>query len=245
MLLLFTAACSSAPSATSGNAGRVPLPLTLTSSAFVNGGAIPADFSCDGRNTSPPLSWSAPPAATQALAVLVQDEDVPGTFTDWALYDLTSGTSLPPGIPASATLASGGKQALNGTGAVGYAGPCPPRGSMHQYVFRIIALDRSTGLPPGSAAADVKNAMQGHIIAMGELAGTYTASPNAVVARPPGAGEAPAASPSAPPPPPRVTVTHHGEGTAMLIAAIAGAALVAVLGGCKAAMAPGERRRAS
>ena len=113
--------------------------MTLTSTAFVDGGAIPMDFSCDGRNMSPPLSWDAPPSATQALVIVVNDQDL--AFTHWALYDLPPGRSLSSGVPTTATLASGGKQGLNSAAAVGYTGPCPPPGSTHHYVFRVIALD--------------------------------------------------------------------------------------------------------
>jgi Raf kinase inhibitor-like YbhB/YbcL family protein len=169
MLLVVSAGCSS--STTSNRTVGVALPMTLTSTAFVNGGTIPTDFSCDGRNISPPLSWSAPPSATQALAIVIDDQDA--TFTHWTLYDLPSGRSLPAAVPATATPDSGGKQGLNSAGSVGYAGPCPPSGSTHHYIFRIIALDAPTGLPPGTNASDVKNAMQGHIIGTGELAGTF------------------------------------------------------------------------
>ena len=93
VLLIVSAACSSTSSTTSDKTVGVALPMTLTSTAFVDGGAIPTDFSCDGRNISPPLSWSAPPSATQALVIVVDDQDVP--FTHWALYDLPSGRSLP------------------------------------------------------------------------------------------------------------------------------------------------------
>jgi Raf kinase inhibitor-like YbhB/YbcL family protein len=143
--------------------------MTLTSTAFVNGGKIPTDFSCDGRNISPPLSWSAPPSATQALVIVVDDQDA--TFTHWTLYDLPSGRSLPAGMPA--TLASGGQQGLNSAGNVGYTGPCPPPGSTHHYMFRIIALDAPTGLPPGAKASEIEHAMQSHIIGTGELAATF------------------------------------------------------------------------
>jgi Raf kinase inhibitor-like YbhB/YbcL family protein len=171
VLLIVSAACSSTSSTTPDKTVGVALPMTLTSTAFVDGGAIPTDFSCDARNISPPFAWSAPPSATQALAIVVDDQDVP--FTHWALYDLLTGRSLPSGVPATATLASGGSQGLNSAGNVGYTGPCPPHGSTHHYIFRIIALDSPTGLLPGAKASDVKNAIQGHIIGTGELAGTF------------------------------------------------------------------------
>jgi Raf kinase inhibitor-like YbhB/YbcL family protein len=171
VLLIMSSACSSTSSMTPDKTVGVALPMTLTSTEFVDGGSIPMDFSCDGRNISPPLSWSAPPSATQALVILVDDQDV--TFTHWVLYDLLSGRSLLPGVPATATLASGGEQGLNSAGTVGYTGPCPPHGSTHHYVFRVIALDSPTALPPSAKASDVKNAMEGHIIGTGELAGTF------------------------------------------------------------------------
>ena len=170
------ASCSSSSPSTP-TAGFEPLAtassrtsMTLTSTAFTDGGSIPVDYSCDGSNVSPPLAWTGAPATTRAFVVLMEDPDVARTFTHWVLYDLTSGSSLPAAVPASASIAT---QGLNSAGKQGYTGPCPPRGSTHHYRFSVFALDAPTGLPAGASASDVKAAMQGHILATATLTATF------------------------------------------------------------------------
>lgn len=149
--------------------------LRLTSSAFAPGGPIPTDDTSDGADRSPPLSWSDPPAGTVAFVLVVEDPDAPsGLFTHWLLYDLPAGTrSLPPGLPTAESLANGARQGRNDFGTLGYRGPCPPPGPPHRYAFRLYALDRLTGLPPGAQRAAVLRAVEGHVLATGELVGTY------------------------------------------------------------------------
>jgi Raf kinase inhibitor-like YbhB/YbcL family protein len=144
--------------------------LDVTSSAFTNGGAIPVQFTCDGADQAPPLSWGNPPPGTKSFALVVDDPDAPnGTFRHWSVYD----------IPGSVRSIGGGQQSgtevTNDFGKPGYGGPCPPKGhGPHHYHFKLFALDVDK-LDVGSNAriADVENAAQRHAIAQGEVVGTY------------------------------------------------------------------------
>jgi hypothetical protein len=152
--------------------------LTLTSPAFAPGGEIPIRYTCEGDDVSPPLAWSAPPAGTRSLALIVDDPDAPDpkapkmTCVHWVLYDLPpTAESLPEGVAARA-LPAGTREGLNDWKRTGYGGPCPPIGR-HRYVHKLYALD--TVLPdlgqPSKAA--LERAMQGHVLARAELIGTY------------------------------------------------------------------------
>ncbi len=168
--------------ATAGTSPTVPpvaVRIQLTSPAFTTSGALPTEYTCDGPDRSPPLSWSEPPPGTAAFVLVVEDPDAPGgTFTHWLLYDLPAATrSLPPAVPPDETLQSGARQGRNDFGTVGYRGPCPPPGRPHRYVFRLYALDRPTGLPPGAQRNEILRALEGHILAIGELVGTYGREP--------------------------------------------------------------------
>jgi Raf kinase inhibitor-like YbhB/YbcL family protein len=143
--------------------------FTLTSTAFVDGGAIPVRLTCDGASTSPALEWSGAPAATGALALTVLDPDANG-FVHWLIYDIPGAAagSLPEGITTSSPIPQG----LNGAGKAGYTGPCPPSG-VHRYVFTLYALDGPLGLQAHPHRAEVETAMQGHILAKVVLTATY------------------------------------------------------------------------
>jgi len=177
-LATLAAACSSSSPSTTPTAATTPsattnaaTTMTLTSTAFTDGGSIPTGYSCDGANTSPPLAWTGAPAATRAYAILMEDPDAPsGTFVHWVLYDLTSGSSLPPAVPATSTIAT---QGVNSAGKPGYTGPCPPLGSTHHYRFSIFALDAPTGLPAGAKASDVRSAIESHTLATATLTATF------------------------------------------------------------------------
>lgn len=150
--------------------------MTITSPAFAGNGEIPAVHTCEGRDLSPALSWTAPPAGTQSLALIVDDPDAPDpaapktTWVHWVLYNLPPmAASLPEGASG---LPPGTLQGVNDWRRTGYGGPCPPVGR-HRYFFKLYALD--TLLPdlrqPTKAA--LEKAMQGHVLAHAELVGTY------------------------------------------------------------------------
>lgn len=153
---------------------KVQTALQLTSSSF-RGNQIPAKFTCNGAGISPQLAWSAPPAGTASLALVVTDPDAPGrTFVHWVLYDLPAHTqSLPEELPTLGQLSDGSRQGHNDFGQIGYGGPCPPGNSPHHYVFTLYALNAKLNLPAGAKLAQVETAMQGHILARGELIALY------------------------------------------------------------------------
>ena len=144
--------------------------FALTSDAFKDGQAIPTQFSCDGADKSPALSWAEPPQGTKSYALVVDDPDAPsGTFRHWGAFD----------IPASArSIAAGqvaGTQATNDFGKSGYGGPCPPKGhGPHHYHFKLFALDTDRlGISANAKVADVENEAGKHAVGRGELVGTY------------------------------------------------------------------------
>lgn len=149
--------------------------LKLESPAFSPGGDIPRQYTCDGPDLSPPLRWSDPPAGTQSLALICDDPDAPaGTWVHWVLYRIPpSARELPEGIPKQEELADGSRQGRNDFRKIGYGGPCPPRGPKHRYYFRLYALDIVPDLPAGATKAQLLQAMDGHILAQGELMGRY------------------------------------------------------------------------
>jgi len=149
--------------------------MNLTSTSFQDGSHIPAKFTCSGAGLSPQLAWTAPPAATASLALIVTDPDAPrGTWVHWVLYSLPAGTrALPEGLPALGQLPDGALQGRNDFGKIGYGGPCPPPGSPHHYIFTLYALDAKLNLPAGEKRAQVEAAMKGHILASGRLVGLF------------------------------------------------------------------------
>lgn len=149
--------------------------LELTSPAFAAGAPIPRQYTCDGANASPPLEWRGVPDGTRQLALICDDPDAPaGTWVHWVLYGLdASTTQLPEGVPTQGTLQGGARQGANDFKKTGYGGPCPPRGKPHRYFFKLYALDAELALVPGARKADLERAMRGHILAQGELMGTY------------------------------------------------------------------------
>ncbi len=149
--------------------------MQLTSTAFSEGGAIPAKFTCDDRNVSPVLSWSGVPTGAKSLVLIADDPDAPGgTWVHWVLYDLPAATSeLAEDTAKSQYLPSGAKQGLNDFKRLGYGGPCPPPGKPHRYFFKLYALDTLLELKPGATKNEVERAMQKHILGQGQLMGIY------------------------------------------------------------------------
>jgi Raf kinase inhibitor-like YbhB/YbcL family protein len=146
--------------------------LVLTSSAFQNGGKIPASYTCSGLNKSPALAWTGAPGGTRSFALILSDPDAPGgTFVHWVIYNLSKATKeLSEGELASIT---NGEEGINARGESGYTGPCPPPGKPHHYHFRLYALDQKLELGAGAGAEQVEAAMKGHVLASGELVGVF------------------------------------------------------------------------
>jgi len=143
--------------------------ITVTSSAFSAGGPIPPQFTCKGANRNPPLHIDGLPSATETVVLIVDDPDAPGgLFTHWLVWNIKNSTT---DIPSGGS-PGGGKEGTNGFGKTGYGGPCPPSGT-HRYFFRVFALNQALNLSPGSKRAALDQAMQGHVIASGELMGRF------------------------------------------------------------------------
>jgi Raf kinase inhibitor-like YbhB/YbcL family protein len=149
--------------------------MQVQSSAFSAGEPIPPQYTCDGDDLSPPLSWSEPPAGTQSLALTCDDPDAPGgTWDHWVLFNIPASVrSLPEGIPSDEVVAGVGTHGSNSWKRIGYGGPCPPQGSTHRYEFKLYALDMALDLEPGASKRDLEKAMSGHILAAGQLTGRY------------------------------------------------------------------------
>lgn len=158
-------------------AGGATMTIQISSAAFEEGGAIPKNYTCDGANISPPLKWSRLPAGTKSVALIADDPDAPaGTWVHWVLYALPpTVTELAENQPPDKTLANGARQGTNDFRKIGYGGPCPPRGT-HRYSFKIYALDTDLALNPGATKAELLKAMDGHLLANGQLMARYQRS---------------------------------------------------------------------
>ena len=150
------------------------MPFTLSSSAFTQGQPIPAAYSCKGRDISPALAWTEPPANTQSFALIMDDPDAPaGTWVHWVIYNIPASTrGLPEGVPTDAQLSDGSLQGTTSARSTGYHGPCPPSGT-HRYFFKLYALDTSLSIASANKEKLLK-AMDGHILAQTELMGTFS-----------------------------------------------------------------------
>ena len=143
--------------------------MHITSSAFEHNGRVPVKYTCNGKNTSPPLAIEDIPPGTESLAIIVDDPDAPGrTFVHWLIWDIS-----PTGELAENT--APGTQGRNDFGKSAYGGPCPPSGT-HRYFFRVYALGTTLGIAEGSSRADLERAMKGHVLAEAELIGLYSQS---------------------------------------------------------------------
>jgi Raf kinase inhibitor-like YbhB/YbcL family protein len=149
--------------------------MKLTSNAFSDGQRIPKDCSCEGKNSSPALSWTEVPEGVRSFALIVDDPDAPmGTFVHWVLYDLPANArALPAGVAQGASAPAGAKQGKNSYGRLGYDGPCPPSGPYHRYYFTLYALDGPLGLKAGAKKEEVERAMSGRVIASAVVRGRY------------------------------------------------------------------------
>ena len=149
--------------------------LSVSSTVFQEGDRIPSKYTCQGQDVLPPLTWGEPLEVTQSFALIMDDADAPGgVFTHWVLFNVPSDCrELPEGVPAQEQLTSGGLQGKNDFRRIGYSGPCPPPGRPHRYRFTLYALDQPVDLKAGVSKKQVLDAMQGHILAQGQLTGTY------------------------------------------------------------------------
>lgn len=143
--------------------------INVSSPAFEDGMEIPRKYTCDGENINPPLSFENFPENTVSLALIMDDPDAPNrTFNHWTVWNIR------PDIGAIDENFVPGIIGKNSYGEFNYSGPCPPKGSTHQYYFMIYALDINLELPIDSGTQDLLKAMEGHVLAQGQLIGKYT-----------------------------------------------------------------------
>ena len=151
--------------------------LQLTSDAFTNGQSIPAKYSCTGKNISPALAWTEPPAGTQSFALIVDDPDAPSrTWVHWVLFNIKADVrSLQEDLPITGKNVDPNAIYVgnNSSGATAYQGPCPPSGT-HRYFFKLYALDTVISLLPSATKDQLLKEMDGHILAQAELMGTFS-----------------------------------------------------------------------
>ena len=154
--------------------GSKKMEIKVESTAFNEGDMIPSKYTCDGLNVSPPLSWSYLPESTKSIVLISDDPDAPmGTWVHWVVYNIPPQVNeFPENVPPTKTLENGAIQGTTDFGRIGYGGPCPPSGT-HRYFFKIYALDTMLDLDPGSSKKQVLNAMEGHMLAEGQLMGRY------------------------------------------------------------------------
>jgi Raf kinase inhibitor-like YbhB/YbcL family protein len=151
--------------------------LALSSTAFAEGTLIPKKYTCDGPQTSPPLSITGAPTSTKSFVLIIDDPDVPkavkpdGYFLHLVLFNI-------PGTTRDITEGSMvGTYGANGAGKNAYAGPCPPpqyEPSTHHYVFHLYALDTVLVLKEGASKEQVETAMQGHVLGQTTLTSLYS-----------------------------------------------------------------------
>ena len=150
--------------------------LDIKSTAFGEGNSIPKQYTCDGADISPQLSWSQPPEGTGSMVLICDDPDAPmGTWVHWVLYGLSPDTlEISENIPDDREVLGGAKHGVNDFHKYGYGGPCPPGGT-HRYFFKLYAVDTEVvDLDPGATKDEVLVAIKGHVLAEGELMGRYS-----------------------------------------------------------------------
>jgi Raf kinase inhibitor-like YbhB/YbcL family protein len=155
--------------------------LTLTTTAFPDGGIIPNKFTqADPNAVSPRLQWTNVPPNTVSFALIMHDPDVARQRTTedvlhWLVFNIPgTARELPEGVPPQAQLPDGTIQGKNVGGVAGYRGPgAPAAGPHHHYTFELFALDTKLDLGPEATREDVLKAMNGHILGKGVLVGRF------------------------------------------------------------------------
>jgi Raf kinase inhibitor-like YbhB/YbcL family protein len=154
---------------TTSGATSPPGEIDVRSDAFAESATIPARFTCDGQNVSPPLRWTGVPPDARALALVVDDPDAPrGTFVHWVVVDIPPATT---GVAENAS-PDGGTRLRNDAGRIGYFGPCPPTGR-HRYRFTVYALPGPLRPDPATSPAAAVAAIERAAVATGRLVGLF------------------------------------------------------------------------
>jgi Raf kinase inhibitor-like YbhB/YbcL family protein len=170
LITISLAGCSS----TESTPEEVEMTLKLSSLAFQDGGGIPEKYTCKGQDISVPLAWGELPPGARSLTLIVEDLDTSSRFAHWVLFNIPSSVSeLPEAVSNTSGLPGGAVEGRNDFGRTGYGGPCPPSGKSHRYQFNLYALDSTLNLKEGATKKQVIAAMEGHLLAGGQLTGTY------------------------------------------------------------------------
>ena len=148
--------------------------MQITSSAFTEGSVMPAKYTCDGQDISPPLEWKNIPAGTKSFALITDDPDAPmGTWVHWVAYNIPPNINkIDENVKPEKEFKDGMRQGSNSWPKIGYGGPCPPSGT-HRYYFKLYALDTMLELKPGATKVQVLQATKGHVLAEAQLMGKY------------------------------------------------------------------------
>lgn len=156
--------------------GAAAATFRLKSSSFDPEKPIPAKYTCEGADVSPPLSWSSLPPGTKSLALIVDDPDAPDpraptrTWVHWVVYGISpTVTALPEAVDAKQFALHEG---LNDWKTRGYRGPCPPVGR-HRYFHKLYALDVVLPDLDPPDKTTLEQAMRGHVLGQTALVGTY------------------------------------------------------------------------
>ena len=154
---------------------KAPKSIKVTSSAFENMGKIPRKYTCEGENIAPPIKWEGLPKGTKSVALIVDDPDAPDpkapkmVWVHWVVFNIPTGVSE---IKEGGKLPAGAQAGVNDFKTTSYGGPCPPIGR-HRYFFKVYALDTVLKGLKSPTKAELLEAMKGHVLAWGELIGTY------------------------------------------------------------------------
>ena len=149
--------------------------FTLASPAFSDGQSIPAKYTGDSKDVSPPLTWANPPGGTKAFCLVCDDPDAPGkTWVHWVIYNIPPhALSLPEALEPNEIVFDGIRQGVNDFGNTGYGGPAPPKGKPHRYFFKLYALNTAIDLKSGASKADLMRIIEGKVIEETVLMGKY------------------------------------------------------------------------
>ena len=174
-LVVFGAGCSGGEEESDSGEGVEGMSIRLESTAFEDGEFIPAKYTCDGEDLSPPLRWENVPQGTKSVVIICDDPDAPmGTWVHWVLFDIPADAGgLDEGVPGMASPPKGGTHGANDFKRLGYGGPCPPPGGPHRYFFKIYALDAKLEMKSAVTKATVVKAMKDHVLGEGRLLGKY------------------------------------------------------------------------
>lgn len=148
--------------------------MQIASAAFTEGSMIPAKYTCDGQDISPPLEWKNAPAGTKSFTLIGDDPDASvETWVHWVAYNIPSNvTKLDENVKPEKEFKNGMRQGSNDWPKIGYGGPCPPSGT-HRYYFKLYALDTVLNIKPGATKTQVLQSMKGHVLAEVQLMGKY------------------------------------------------------------------------